>query len=347
MVRTHALRFCFLVLWLGLTIHRGHAADAAVHGGRRALDPLNYRGVTLDGGPLRFQLDEVREAYLRIPNDDLLKGFRQRAGLPAPGEGLGGWYTADTFHIFGQVVSGLARLYATTGEPACRAKANALVAEWARCIAPDGYFSYSDYNPYGGVKRLHPEGWTCCAGTRPQAVAEVVDLIYFGSSTSLYVNLYIPSTLRLKFAGGPVTVCQTTRFPAEDSAYFAVATPKPVAFELKLRAPAWLAGLMTVSVNGQTVAAREDDQHWLVVSRTWKDGDSVRVGLPLALQAVVLDSRRGYPAAGLYGPVAVAFRSTNASFVTNLDLIRLRVLAEKSDASKDRYLNVAGFEIID
>ena len=47
------------------------------------------------------------------------------------------------FSVFGQIVSGLARLYAATGDPACRDKADALVAEWAKCIAPDGYFYFS------------------------------------------------------------------------------------------------------------------------------------------------------------------------------------------------------------
>ena len=47
------------------------------------------------------------------------------------------------FSVFGQIVSGLARLYAATGDMACRDKADALVAEWAKCIAPDGYFYFS------------------------------------------------------------------------------------------------------------------------------------------------------------------------------------------------------------
>src|SRR5208282_4759641 len=90
--------------------------------------------------------DEVRAFYLAIPDDDLLKGFRARAGLPAPGKELGGWYSSDTFLVFGQIVSGLARLHAATGDPACRAKANHLLAEWAKCIEPDGYF-YASRKP--------------------------------------------------------------------------------------------------------------------------------------------------------------------------------------------------------
>src|SRR5690242_5893761 len=83
--------------------------------GKRLLENFDFRGVTLDAGPLRKQVDEAREDYLRIPNDDLLKWFRQRAGLPAPGQDLGDWYSGDVFHVFGQIVSGLSRLYAATG----------------------------------------------------------------------------------------------------------------------------------------------------------------------------------------------------------------------------------------
>jgi DUF1680 family protein len=113
--------------------------------GVEILQPFDYRGVTLDDGPLKSQFDEVRDYYLRIPNDDLLRGFRMRAGLPAPGVDLGGWYSSDTFHIFGQILSGLSRMYAATGDPACRDKAVALYRGWRACIAPDGFFFYSNH----------------------------------------------------------------------------------------------------------------------------------------------------------------------------------------------------------
>lgn len=101
---------------------------------------FDYRGVTLDGGALRRQFDEVRDYYIRIPNDDLLKGFRERAGVAAPGVDLGGWYGQGTFHVFGQIVSGLARMYAATGDPGCKAKVDTLLGEWGKCIRADGYF---------------------------------------------------------------------------------------------------------------------------------------------------------------------------------------------------------------
>jgi hypothetical protein len=50
------------------------------------LQAFNYADVTLTGGLVEEQAQFSREFYLAIPNDDLLNGFRLRAGLPAPGK---------------------------------------------------------------------------------------------------------------------------------------------------------------------------------------------------------------------------------------------------------------------
>ncbi len=152
---------CGLAVILALTSHPGLAARHTTEkpspnpatlaaGLHHVLDAFDYKGVTLDDGALRRQFDEVRDFYLRIPNDDLLKGFRKRAALPAPGVNLGGWYTADIGNIFGQILSGLSRMHRATGDPACLAKVNTLVSEWGKCIGQDGYPFFST-NPSGAA----------------------------------------------------------------------------------------------------------------------------------------------------------------------------------------------------
>jgi DUF1680 family protein len=128
---------------MSLTIALLLAAKLSATPERRVLLPFDYSDVRITGGVLRRQLDQAVEDYLRIPNDDLLLGFRRRAGLPAPGHELGGWYSDDVFHVFGQILSGLARMYAATGDPSCKAKADALLDGWTQCIGKDGYFYYS------------------------------------------------------------------------------------------------------------------------------------------------------------------------------------------------------------
>ena len=118
------------------------------------MEPFNYEGVRLLDGRMKSQYTAARDYFFGINNDDMLKGFRMRAGLSAPGNDLGGWYSGDprarywwsagdTFNVFGQWLSGMARMSKATGDEAMGAKAVHLMIEWARAIDSDGYFYYS------------------------------------------------------------------------------------------------------------------------------------------------------------------------------------------------------------
>jgi DUF1680 family protein len=86
---------------------------------------------------------------LAMDENALLKPFRTAAGLPAPGDNLGGWYNkAADFnppanmhgfipgHSFGQYVSALSRAHAITGDVTTRRKVQRLVADFAATIGP-------------------------------------------------------------------------------------------------------------------------------------------------------------------------------------------------------------------
>src|SRR6185437_12384847 len=51
-----------------------------------------YSQVQLTEGVLRRQFDENYQRFLGLDEDAMLKPFRQREGLPAPGPDMGGWY---------------------------------------------------------------------------------------------------------------------------------------------------------------------------------------------------------------------------------------------------------------
>jgi len=109
------------------------AAASATHG-RAALEEFDYGQVQLTGGPLKQQYDWIRAAYMALDNDRLLKVYRERAGLSAPGAAMGGWYDADGFvpgHALGQYISGLARMGRATADAACQAKVGQLVEGFA------------------------------------------------------------------------------------------------------------------------------------------------------------------------------------------------------------------------
>src|ERR1700685_4402955 len=116
----------------------GYSADLASLGSSgEVLREYPFGAVTLTGGPLKQQYDRIHASYLALDNDRLLKVYRQRAGLPAPGADMGGWYDADGFvpgHTLGQYISGLAQIGSSTGDTNCHSKVSELVEGFAATL---------------------------------------------------------------------------------------------------------------------------------------------------------------------------------------------------------------------
>lgn len=540
----------------------------AVEKGLAVLQPFDYHGVVLDDSRMKTQFDEVRDFYLRLPNDDLLRGYRLRAGLPAPGADLGGCYLSH--NTFGQILSGLARMYAATGDEACKNKADALMRGWAACIAPDGFFFidnepglppyyyekmvcglmdlyvycgnrealehlsritdwavanldrtrlyarptgpgggewytlsenlyraylatgdvkyrdfaeqweytefwdllehksdifahpmnggwyhayshvnslnslaaayrvkgesryldtlcnaydflwdtqlwatggfgpnetlmprtqlagmlsgtenhfetqcgswaafklckylisftgdarygdwmelliqngigasipmdsdgsvfyYSNYN-IGGAAKQTMAPWSCCSGTRIQALADFHDIIYFHDGDNLCVNLFTPSQVVWKRGETDVRIIQRTRFPEDSVTEFEVRVDGPVEFGLKLRTPEWLAAPMTASVNGESTPVITDEKRWAMFRRTWQDGDRLTVTLPMGFRLSPILSSEPYPAALQYGPVTLVTRSPGKNPSAEFDFADLANSLEPVDGSPLNY----------
>lgn len=102
------------------------------------LQSFDYRGVRLLESRFQQQTVHARNLYFNMSNDDMLKGFRRDAGLPAPGNDMRGWCRHNCGATFGQWISGMARLSCATGDTALRDKAVLLASEWEKTLGPDG-----------------------------------------------------------------------------------------------------------------------------------------------------------------------------------------------------------------
>lgn len=97
----------------------------------------------------RFKQNMERDAkwMLSISNARLLHTWRLNAGLPSHVKPLGGWERPDVElrgHTMGHVLSGLALMYASTGDIIYKQKADSLVTGLAECqqvLDEDGYLS--------------------------------------------------------------------------------------------------------------------------------------------------------------------------------------------------------------
>jgi uncharacterized protein len=97
----------------------------------------------------RFKENMERDGkwLLRIDNNRLLHSWRVNAGLGTNAEQLGGWEGLDVElrgHTLGHVLSGLALMYASTGDSSYKVKADSLVTSLAiiqQTLHQDGYLS--------------------------------------------------------------------------------------------------------------------------------------------------------------------------------------------------------------
>ncbi|HEY9789515.1 MAG TPA: beta-L-arabinofuranosidase domain-containing protein [Candidatus Obscuribacterales bacterium] len=118
-----------------------------------ALSELDYGQVQLGESPLKTQFISTIDTLMQISDDTMLKPYRERAGLPAPGKEMGGWYEnfADydwqsqdwrgfaPGHCFGQWLSALARAYAITQDPRLKDRVAGLVRGYSATISPKFY----------------------------------------------------------------------------------------------------------------------------------------------------------------------------------------------------------------
>jgi len=123
------------------------------------INAFEYRNVMLKPSHWKEQFDRSVEYYLNIPNNGLLYIFRSKAGLPAPGQTLDGWYGAGVFNIFGQVLGALAKMHRVIGDVRLKEKALYLVEEWGKCVDKEPSLLKNDAYTYekllGGLLDLY------------------------------------------------------------------------------------------------------------------------------------------------------------------------------------------------
>ncbi|GAA2107894.1 beta-L-arabinofuranosidase domain-containing protein [Actinomadura alba] len=97
----------------------------------------------------------------------------------------------------------------------------------------------------------------------------------------LAASMYADSTVTARVAGDrQVTIDQRTGYPFDDTVRLSVSTGGAVAFPLYLRVPGWCAK-PRLWVGGRAVPVRTDGSGYLVVERTWRDGDRIELTLPM------------------------------------------------------------------
>jgi len=142
----------------------------------------------------------------------------------------------------------------------------------------------------------------CCTGTGMENHAKYGESIYFWDDDGIYVNLFIPSEVR--WAEGNISIRQETNFPAEEGTTLIVKGDSGGQFTIRIRIPYW-ASKSVIKVNGEKQNVKPTPQSFVSLTRKWKDGDRIKVNLPMKLHLSPLPDNRSL-AAIMYGPLVLA-----------------------------------------
>lgn len=169
------------------------------------------------------------------------------------------------------------------------------------------YFSpmATGYYKLFGKEKVEENMLWCCTGTGTEDFTKLGDSIYFQNEETLYVNLYIDSTLYWKEKG--VILSQISDVTRSEKAEFTFSFDDPhdrKFLKIKFRIPDWACDKVTVSLNDECLDLIETSGYY-VLDRAFHHQDKVVVHYPMKVQAYGLEDCQGV-VGFKYGPTVLA-----------------------------------------
>ncbi|MFZ0663720.1 MAG: glycoside hydrolase family 127 protein [Acidobacteriaceae bacterium] len=159
------------------------------------------------------------------------------------------------------------------------------------------------------------DSFWCCTGTGTEEYSKLNNSIYFHDNDSLFVNLFIPSTLNWKKRGMKLSL--TTKFPYDEQITLKIESAPSTQTALKLRVPYWATAGFNVAINGEQQNVTATPSTYAVLNHDWKAGDVVTIDVPLTLHIDTAPDDKQVQAA-MYGPLVLAARLGTDGLTTKM-----------------------------
>jgi DUF1680 family protein len=175
---------------------------------------------------------------------------------------------------------------------------------------PTGGTSYFMPLLPGGKREYDVHGNTCCHGSGLEYHVNYQEMIYHHAGDSLYVNLFIPSTLSWKE--------KDIRLTLQDGYLEKQAADITIhgnaRFKLCLRIPGWMTDTPKLFINGEE-AKYTADNNFAVIDRQFCDGDHITWQTPFAIR---FETTPDDPETGsvMYGPLVMAADCESKEFLS-------------------------------
>jgi len=153
--------------------------------------------------------------------------------------------------------------------------------------------------------------------------------IYFHNNDNLWVNLYVPSTVKWKSKG--ITLSQSSDFPDDSIVKFNITANKTTPFSLKLFIPSWADEQTRVLVNGKPITTNVTPMSYFIIDRKWKNGDKIEIRFNYHFNLKKMPDNPNVVAL-FYGPVLLAFQVNEETILKGNEVDILKNISKRENS---------------
>ncbi|MFQ6098325.1 MAG: beta-L-arabinofuranosidase domain-containing protein, partial [Armatimonadota bacterium] len=137
----------------------------------------------------------------------------------------------------------------------------------------------------GNMLAYDPRAYRCCQHNVSHGWPYYAEHLWLATHRNgLAAVLYAPCEVEARVGNGTtVRIVEDTDYPFDETIRFRLTAGKPVAFPMMLRIPRWCEGA-ALTVNGEDQGLRAQPSSYVVIQRTWNDGDEVILRLPMRIR---------------------------------------------------------------
>jgi DUF1680 family protein len=175
------------------------------------------------------------------------------------------------------------------------------------------------YTPFEAPRAYHSVDTYCCPCNYRRILPALPGMIAYEREGGVYINLYAPSTAKLKVAGNTaITIEQQTDYPNSGNVKLILTPSRSKEFPLFLRLPRW-AKQMTAKVNGENADLENVAPGLLRISREWKKGDAVELQIPMETRLIKGRKTQDGRVALMRGPIVFTYAPTHNPALDKFD----------------------------
>lgn len=145
----------------------------------------------------------------------------------------------------------------------------------------------------GDMFSYNPYRYRCCQHNVAMGWPYYSEHMWMATQgNGLAAVLYGPNAVTAKVGNGvEVRIEQETDYPFDEVVELKLSTPRTVKFPLLLRIPGWCEQPV-LSINAKQLSVTKPAKGWLMIDRTWQDGDTVRLEFPAKVELIFWEKNR-------------------------------------------------------